>query len=86
MFLLLDHIIIYFIQFLTGKQPWYGYEPRSVVIRVALGQQPNHKKYDHLEDTQWGLLQDCWAVEAVLRPHMCQIIDRLQLWELSAQI
>jgi len=69
------------LELLTGKPPWYGYPPCNVLLRVAQGQRPVRHKYGTLGDTQWDLMQDCWAHKSAERPAMVQIVPRLIAWQ-----
>ena len=68
------------VQIQFGVIPFEGVHEIQIVKNVSRGKRPPRMDKPPLSDKTWNLIKRCWVKEAVRRPAMEDIIEKMMAW------
>ena len=69
------------VQIQFGAVPFEGVHEFQVARHVSSGKRPPRLNKPPLSDKAWKLIKRCWASEAIRRPAMENILERMMAWK-----
>ena len=69
------------VQIQFGGVPWVDANEFKIAQDVSRGKRPPRMYKPPLSDKAWKLINRCWAGEAIRRPDMENILDKMMAWK-----
>lgn len=68
------------VQIQFGAIPFEGVHEIQIMKNVSKGKRPPRMDKPPLSDKAWNLIKRCWAKEAVRRPAMEDVVEKMMAW------